>query len=99
MPDGMMASDTAIGHEPLWAIGSGHMPTPEKIIEVHAHIRECLVARLGAQGQKVRILYGGSVKPSNARTLLALPQVGGVQVGRASLKAAEFESIFRGLSR
>lgn len=95
VPEGMTASDTAIGYEPLWAIGSGHMPTPEQIIEVHAHIRECLAARLGAEGKKVRILYGGSVKPSNARAILALPEVGGVLVGGASLKAADFQAIFR----
>jgi triosephosphate isomerase len=95
VPEGMTASDIAIGYEPLWAIGSGHMPTPEEIIEVHAQIRECLVARLGATGKKVRILYGGSVKPANARAILALPEVGGALVGGASLKAADFEAIFR----
>ena len=65
---------------------------------MHAHIRECLVARLGAEGDKVRILYGGSVKPSNARGILALPEVGGALVGGASLKAADFEAIFRAVS-
>ncbi|MEO8748562.1 MAG: triose-phosphate isomerase [Rhodanobacter sp.] len=98
VPEGMTASDTAVGYEPLWAIGSGHMPTPEEIIEVHAHIRQCLVTRLGAEGKKVRILYGGSVKPSNARAILALPEVGGVLVGGASLKASDFEGIFRVVS-
>lgn len=93
VPEGMTASDAAIGYEPLWAIGSGRMPTIEEIIEVHAHIRKSLVARLGAQGKKVRILYGGSVKPTNARTILALPEVGGVLVGGASLKAADFNAI------
>jgi triosephosphate isomerase len=62
---------------------------------MHAHIRQCLVARLGGQGNEVRILYGGSVKPSNARDILALPDVGGALVGGASLKAADFEAIFR----
>jgi triosephosphate isomerase len=98
VPEGMTSSNSAIGYEPLWAIGSGHMPTPEEIIEVHAHIRKCLVARLGEGGQKVRILYGGSVKPSNARKILALPEVGGVLVGGASLKAAEFEAIISAVS-
>ena len=70
------------------------MPTSEEIIEVHAHIRECLAARLGTEGKKLRILYGGSVKPSNAGTILALPEVGGVLVGGASLKAADFKAIF-----
>jgi triosephosphate isomerase len=95
VPEDMTASVTAIGYEPLWAIRSGHMPTPAQIIEVHVHIRECLVARLGPEGQKVRILYGGSVKPSNVRAILALPEVGGVLVGGASLKAEDFEAIFR----
>ena len=95
VPEGMTSSGMAIGYEPLWAIGSGHMPTPAEIIEVHGQIRQCLVVRLGAEGQKVRILYGGSVKPSNARMILALPEVGGVLVGGASLKAADFEAIFR----
>ncbi len=94
VPEGMTSSNTAIGYEPLWAIGSRHMPTSEEIIEVHAHIRECLAARLGTEGKKLRILYGGSVKPSNAGTILALPEVGGVLVGGASLKAADFKAIF-----
>ena len=98
VPEDMTSSGTAIGYEPLWAIGSGHMPTPEEIIEVHAHIRECLAVRLGPQGKKVRILYGGSVKPSNARAILALQEVGGVLVGGASLKAADFDAIFRAVS-
>jgi len=91
----MTASDVAIGYEPLWAIGSGHMPTSEQIAEMHAHIRQCLAAHLGGQGKTVRILYGGSVKPPNARDILALPEVGGALVGGASLKAADFEAIFR----
>ena len=95
VPDGMTASAMVIGYEPLWAIGSGHMPTSEEITEMHAHIRQCLVARFGGQGSEVRILYGGSVKPSNARDILALPQVGGALVGGASLKAGDFEGIFR----
>jgi len=90
----MTSTAVAIGYEPHWAIGTGRTPTPEQITEVHAHIRQCLVARLGAEGKKVRILYGGSVNPSNARAILALPEVGGALVGGASLKAADFESIF-----
>jgi triosephosphate isomerase len=57
------------------------MPTPEGINEVHAHIRVCLAACLGAEGKKVRILYGGSFKPSNARMIPALPEVGGALAG------------------
>jgi triosephosphate isomerase len=98
VPVDMTATDMAIGYEPLWAIGSGQVPTPAQIIEVHAHIRECLRARLGLEGQTVRILYGGSVKPSNARAILALPEVGGVLVGGASLDASDFEGIFRAVA-
>lgn len=98
LPEGMTSSAIAIGYEPLWAIGTGHTPTSQEIAEVHAHIRECLVARLGAEGKKVRILYGGSVKPSNARGILALPEVGGALVGGASLKAADFEAIYSAVS-
>jgi triosephosphate isomerase len=91
--EGMTASDVAIGYEPLWAIGSGHVPTSDEIAEMHAHIHQCLAARLGPEGKGIRILYGGSVKPSNARDILALPEVGGALVGSASLKAADFEAI------
>ena len=94
----LTSSAIAIGYEPLWAIGTGHTPTSQQIVQMHAHIRQCLVARLGAEGKKVRILYGGSVKPSNAREILALPEVGGALVGGASLKAADFEAIFRAVS-
>jgi len=93
VPEGMTASAVAIGYEPLWAIGTGYMPTAGEIAEMHSHIRQCLAARLGEQGKEMRILYGGSVKPSNAREILALPEVGGALVGGASLKAADFEGI------
>ena len=99
VPDGktLAATATAIAYEPLWAIGTGRTPTPDQITEVHAHIRECLTALFGAEGKDVRILYGGSVKPSNARAILALPQVGGALVGGASLKATDFEAIVRAI--
>ena len=98
VPEDMTASAIAIGYEPLWAIGTGHMPTSEEIAEMHTHIRQCLSGRLGAEGEEVRILYGGSVEPSNARKILALPEVGGALVGGASLQAADFEVIFRAVS-
>jgi len=98
VPEGMTAPAIAIGYEPLSAIGTGHMPTSEEITEMHAHIRQCLVARFDGQGKEVRILYGGSVKPSNARDILALPEVGGALVGGASLKAVDFEAVFRAVS-
>jgi len=94
VPLGMSASGLAIGYEPLWAIGSGQVPTPQEIIHMHAHIRRCLVEHLGVEGRNVRILYGGSVKPVNARKVLALPEVGGALVGGASLKSEEFAAIF-----
>jgi triosephosphate isomerase (TIM) len=94
VPNGMTASALVIGYEPLWAIGSGQIPTSQEIVHVHAHIRGCLVEHLGAEGKSVRILYGGSVKPSNARAILALPEVGGALVGGASLKSEEFAAIF-----
>jgi triosephosphate isomerase len=64
-------------------------------MEVHAHIRQRLAAQLGTDGRSVRILYGGSVKPSNAREIPELPEVGGALVGGASLTAKDFEAIFR----
>jgi triosephosphate isomerase len=95
IPEGMPSSAIAIGYEPLWAIGTGQTPTSAEIAEMHAHIRQCLTARLGAEGKRVRILYGGSVNPTNAREILALPDVGGALVGGESLKARDFEAIFR----
>ncbi len=94
VPAGITSSAVAIGYEPLWAIGGRRTPTLAQITEMHAHIRQCLVARLGAEGKTVRILYGWSVKPSNARAILALPEVGGALVGGASLKVSDFTSIF-----
>ena len=99
MPEGITASSIAIGYEPLWAIGSGQMPTSEEIAEMHAHIRQCLVTRLGTEGKDVRILYGGSVKPSNACEILAVPEVGGALIGGASLKATDFEAIVNAVSK
>lgn len=92
IPEGGASSARAIAYEPLWAIGSGQTPTAEQIVEMHAHIRHCLEERLGTEGRELRILYGGSVNPSNARDILALPEVGGALVG-GSLKAAEFDAI------
>jgi triosephosphate isomerase len=82
-----------IAYEPVWAIGTGRTPTEEDVAAMHAHIRATLVRHLGEAGQGMRILYGGSVKPSNAAQLLALPDVGGALVGGASLVAADFLAI------
>jgi triosephosphate isomerase (TIM) len=95
VPRGMTAATTAIAYEPIWAIGTGRTPANAEIVEVHGHIRRCLSQHFGAEGEKTRILYGGSVKPSNATEILRLKHVGGALVGGASLKASDFEAIFR----
>jgi triosephosphate isomerase len=97
VPDGMITAGNAIGYEPLWAIGTGHTPTVAQVAEMHAHIRQCLVARFGAPGKEIRILYGGSVNPANAHEFLSVPEVGGALIGGASLKAKDFNAIIRAL--
>ncbi len=82
-----------IAYEPVWAIGTGRTPSSEDVAEMHAAIRGALIAQLGEVGNGVRILYGGSVKPTNAAELLHLPNVDGALVGGASLKAADFNPI------
>jgi triosephosphate isomerase len=82
-----------IAYEPIWAIGTGLTPTETDIIAMHAAIRAALVEQLGPPGSALRILYGGSVKPNNAASLLALPEVGGALVGGASLQAEDFLAI------
>ena len=85
-----------IAYEPVWAIGTGRTATPEDVAEAHRHLRGLLSSRLGPEaGAAVRILYGGSVKPDNARDLLSVPDVGGALVGGASLKAEDFWAIGR----
>lgn len=90
IPDGAAAANTAVAYEPVWAIGTGNTATPADIAAMHAHIRKCLVQRFGEQGRAIRVLYGGSVKPSNARQIFSIKEVGGALVGGASLKAADF---------
>ncbi len=82
-----------IAYEPVWAIGTGLVPSNEDIIAVHAAIRTHLLQAFGPAGKTVKILYGGSVKPDNAQTILHLPEVNGALVGGASLKAADFARI------
>lgn len=92
LPDGADAGRVVIAYEPVWAIGSGRTPTPAEVAEVHGCIRRLLCERM-ADGEAVRILYGGSVKPSNAAELLRVDNVDGALVGGASLKAADFWAI------
>ena len=99
LPLGADSTTTAIAYEPVWAIGSGRTPTAAEITAIHALIRERLAARLGDGGSQLRILYGGSVKPGNAGSILDLPNVNGALVGGASLKAEEFLAIIRAVSR
>ncbi len=82
-----------VAYEPVWAIGTGLTPTAQDVAEVHGFIRKRLTVRYGARGAKIRILYGGSVKPSNALELLTIADVNGALVGGASLKAADFLGI------
>ena len=94
VPDDSTAQDTVIAYEPIWAIGTGKTPTAADVQEVHAAIRKALSKKLGkAVANKMRILYGGSVKPSNAAELLSLPDVDGALIGGASLKADDFIAI------
>lgn len=95
LPDAVAGRPFAIAYEPVWAIGTGLTPTLEQIAEVHAAVRAALVERLGDGGRAAPILYGGSVKPSNAAEILAVQDVGGALVGGASLKAEDFLGIIR----
>jgi triosephosphate isomerase (TIM) len=85
--------DVVVAYEPVWAIGTGLTPTPADVARMHKEIRGWLVEVYGAAGAKIRILYGGSVKPANAKELLGLDNVDGALVGGASLKAADFLAI------
>jgi triosephosphate isomerase len=93
LPDGVTAANLVVAYEPVWAIGTGLTPTAADVAEVHGFIRERLTQRYGPAGAGVRILYGGSVKPSNARELLSVADVNGALIGGASLKAADFLGI------
>jgi triosephosphate isomerase len=87
------AANIVVAYEPVWAIGSGQTPTPSDIGDIHDFIRARLDVRFGEAGHNMRILYGGSVKPANARQLLTVENVDGALVGGASLDAAEFLAI------
>ena len=98
LPEGATAANLVIAYEPVWAIGTGRTPTIAEIAEVHAFIRERLTRHMGAEAAGVRLLYGGSVKPSNATEIFAVPNVDGALVGGASLKAEDFGKIVAALS-
>ena len=86
-------AELAIAYEPIWAIGTGKIPTSAEIAEMHAAIRAKLCERYGSDGTEVRVLYGGSVKPSNAEEIFAIADVDGALVGGASLKSTDFMPI------
>jgi triosephosphate isomerase (TIM) len=96
LPDRAKADNLVVAYEPVWAIGTGLTPTAGDVEQIHKFIRELLTARFSSEGARIRILYGGSVKPSNARELMAVANVNGALVGGASLKAADFLAIARG---
>ena len=98
LPAGATAANLVIAYEPVWAIGTGRTPTIAQIAEVHAFLRACLTAAIGAEAAGVRVLYGGSVKPSNAAEIFGVPHVDGALVGGASLKAPDFSAIVAALS-
>lgn len=94
VPEDSTSSNTVIAYEPVWAIGTGKVPTTKDVEEVHAAIRKTLAKKLGkGNANKMRILYGGSVKPNNAKELLSLEDIDGALIGGASLKVEDFMGI------
>ena len=99
LPDGVTAANTVVAYEPVWAIGTGKVPTLDEIAEVHGALRAALAQRFGAEeAAGVRLLYGGSVKPGNATEIFGVADVDGALVGGASLKAADFSGIIAALA-
>jgi triosephosphate isomerase len=99
LPDDITGENTVIAYEPVWAIGTGKVPTTAQIGEVHGFIRSSLITRFGDEtGSAIRLLYGGSVKASNATEIFAVPDVDGALVGGASLKASDFAPIVTALN-
>ena len=96
LPQGSTADNLIVAYEPVWAIGTGLTPTAKDVEQIHEFIRGLLTERFNQQGARMRILYGGSVKPSNARELMGVANVNGALVGGASLKASDFLAIAAG---
>jgi triosephosphate isomerase len=96
LPEGASSGNLVVAYEPVWAIGTGVTPTAADVEQIHKFIRDSLIARFKGEGAKIRILYGGSVKPSNAAELMAVANVNGALVGGASLKASDFLAIAQG---
>jgi triosephosphate isomerase (TIM) len=96
LPDAATSGNLVVAYEPVWAIGTGLTPTVGDVEQIHGFIRKFLIARFKTDGAAIRILYGGSVKPSNAAELMAVANVNGALVGGASLKASDFLAIARG---
>ncbi|MEL7133499.1 MAG: triose-phosphate isomerase [Pseudomonadota bacterium] len=97
-PDSATADNTVIAYEPIWAIGTGRVPNTAQIMETHDMIRAKLTARFGDAGANMRVLYGGSVKPTNAAEIFEAENVDGALVGGASLKATDFQPIIDALA-
>jgi triosephosphate isomerase len=93
LPEGARADNLVVAYEPVWAIGTGLTPTAKDVEQIHQFIRQTLSARFSQEGARIRILYGGSVKPSNARELMGVANVNGALIGGASLKATDFLAI------
>lgn len=96
VPEAAGQTPVVIAYEPVWAIGTGRTPTLAQVAEVHGAIAKAMETRFGAAGKGIRLLYGGSVKPDNAKELMAVAGVDGALVGGASLKAADFLGIAQG---
>jgi len=90
LPEGADAENTVLAYEPVWAIGTGLTPGLHDVAEVHGFLRRTLVAAVGSRGEAIRLIYGGSVNPDNARALMAARDVNGALVGGASLRAGDF---------
>ena len=93
IPDAAGQHDVIVAYEPVWAIGTGRTPSNDDIAQMHNSIRRQLVERFGDKGQAIHVLYGGSLKPQNAREILAIDNVNGGLVGGASLLARDFATI------